>query len=169
MRRTGSLPGVIGRHAWAVAGVALALGLAVAGCGEKSEPATTGKVVTQTTSTTTTTDPVDDVDREMARTAAQLYLKSESPKVCTNVLAPAFLKQAYGTAKECASARSSGGVATRVKLETDDIVISGEKATVEAQASGGPYKDGRLVTVSLVRQGGGADWLVDGAQPPPPQ
>ncbi len=162
---------MIGRHAFAVAGVALALGLAASGCGEKSEPATTGKVVTQTTSTTTTTDPVDDVDREMVRAATQLYLKSNSPKVCTDVLTPSFLKRAYGSAKACETARGSGGVASRVKLATDDIAISGDgaTATVEAQASGGPYKDGRRVTVSLVRQGGGADWLVDGAQPPPPK
>ena len=105
----------------------------------------------------------------MVRAATQLYLKSNSPKVCTDVLTPAFLKRAYGSAKACETARGSGGVATRVKLATDDIAISGDQATVEAQASGGPYKDGRLVTVTLVRQGGGTDWLVDGAQPPPPK
>ena len=152
----GSLAAVSGRRGRVPAGVViLTLGLVVAGCGEKSEPPTTGKVITEER---TTTDN-GAADLAAAQSAADAFLASpNAAAVCDEVITPKLLKQAYGDRKGCLKARKPAALAKRVRITSAKLGASGT-ATVVATAEGGVYGKGEKVTMTVVRDGGA--WRVD--------
>lgn len=132
---------------------------AVAGCGEKSEPATTGPVVPQSTSPIdggTTTTP-ERTDEQQATTAARVYLiSSDAAQVCDEVITPELLKRAYGNRQGCITARKPQTLAKSVTV--NEVRVQGGTATVQARASGGRYGNGQPVRLTVERQG--ATWRV---------
>lgn len=142
--------------------------LLLAGCGEKSEPPTTGPVVTQTTtggytaSTTSTTTAPDDngqTDRQFVSQAAVSFLAGpNAERVCDSGVTPAFLKKAYGNRSGCIAARKPASLAHSVRLS--EIQIQQGTATLTADAKGGVYGKGQKLKMGLVRDGTGA-WRVN--------
>lgn len=155
--RTGSLGGVIGRRAPAPAAPAVllvVLGLIVIGCGEKSEPPTTGKVITQST---TAQDGAADL--AAAQAAADAFLASpNAAAVCDKGITPKLLKRAYGDRKGCLKARKPAALAKDVRITAAKLGPDGT-ATVVASAAGGVYGKGEKLTMTVVRDGG--RWRVD--------
>jgi hypothetical protein len=162
-----SLSGVKRRFAAPIA-VIVAVGL-LAGCGEKSEPPTTGPVVTQTTTgggTTSTTDtdttaPDDNgqSDQQFVSQAAISFLSGpNAARVCDSGITPAFLKKAYGNRSGCIAARKPASLADSARLS--DIQIKQGTATLSADAKGGVYGKGQKLNMGLVRDGTGV-WRVD--------
>lgn len=151
----GSLAAVSGRRGRVPAGVViLTLGLVVAGCGEKSEPPTTGKVITQSTTTDSGA-----ADLAAAQSAADAFLASPNAAgVCDKGITPKLLKRAYGDRKGCLKARKPAALAKDVQI-TSAKLGAGGTATVVANAKGGVYGKGEKVTMSVVRDGGA--WRVD--------
>ncbi len=111
--------------------IALALAAALpallaAGCGEKSEPPTTGPVVTQTTTGPTTTATTSTgggnggapaTDEELIRaTITDFLVKPKDPTVCDELITPAFLKRSYGTRAGCVAARKPSALANGVTI-----------------------------------------------------
>jgi hypothetical protein len=146
---------------------AAALATTAAGCGEKSEPATTGPVVPQATSPvtggTTTTPDVPSLGKEMVIAASRAYLtSSDAQAVCDNVITPELLKQAYGNREGCISAIKPQTVAKTATI--NDVELRGATATVTARAEGGQYGNGEIVKLTLVREGGDTTWRVSKAQ-----
>jgi hypothetical protein len=139
----------------AVAAGAL-LAVPLAGCGEKSEPATTGPVVAQSTSpveggTTTTTTPQQS-DDELAAAAARAYLTStDAEAVCDNGITPELLKQAYGDREGCIAGRKPASLATSAAI--GKVIVRGSSAEVPARATGGQYGHGKNLTLTVVRDG----------------
>lgn len=154
-----SLPGV--KRAPAVlAAAVLALG-ALAGCGEKDEPATTGPVVTTDATTTaqTTTGQTTTVEEEgggaaptSAGAAAQAFLSSpDAELVCDEVLTPEFLRTAYGDRAGCIAARKPASLADPgSKLEVGPESNAGTR--VDAEPTGGLY-DGDKLQITVVSEG----------------
>jgi hypothetical protein len=144
---------------------AVALAIVAAGCGEKSEPATTGPVVPQSTSpvsggTTTTTTPVK-TDEEQVTAAARAFLTStDAAAVCDDVITAELLKDAYGDRSGCLAARKPQTVAKTAAI--NDVRIRGATATVSARATGGQYGNGEPVRLTVVREG--TAWRVSKAQ-----
>lgn len=159
----GSLPSVIAsRKSRAAAGsVAIATCLALLGCGEKSEPPTTGKVVEQSTTTqTTTTEQQQEADRMAAGTAASAFLTStEAARVCDSGITPALLEKQYGNRAGCIADRKPSKLAQKAVIAPAKIGAAGT-ATVMATATGGDYGKGEKLTLSVVRDGTGT-WRVD--------
>ncbi len=151
----GSLAAVIGPRARVLAPLALiALAVAVAGCGEKSEPPTNGKVITQRT---TTTDGAADL--AAAQAAADAFLASpNAARVCDDGITPKLLKSAYGDRKGCLKARKPAALAKDVQI-TSAKLGAGGTATVVANAKGGVYGRGERVTMNVVEEAG--VWRVD--------
>lgn len=148
---------MIGTYARTIAGAAaLALCFAVAGCGEKSEPATTGEVITQ--STTSTVPNTGEL--EAAQAAANAFLVSkDAAAVCDDGITPALLKKAYGDRKGCIAARKPAALAEDVAIRSS--TLNGPKrATIVANAKGGSYGKGEKVTMAVVSDDTGA-WRVD--------
>jgi hypothetical protein len=141
------------RHASALA--ALVLGLAFAGCGEKSEPATTGPVVQ--TDTTTTIQPGTG-DEDLVRAAASNFFIVPGPSVCDKGITPKLLKAEYGGRNGCIADRKPAKVATNADL--GPVRLGNGTATLPADVKGGAYGKGQKVTLTVVRDGAGA-WLVD--------
>ncbi len=145
-------------------GAALAVaaaGLLAAGCGEKSEPPTTGPVVTQTTtampSTTTggtTTQPQSD-QKLIAATVTAFLTKPNDPKVCDDLITPAFLKRAYGNRKGCIAARKPSALAKSVTITP---IAGGTGARVTAKPKGGVLA-GQTLKVTLINLDG--KWTID--------
>jgi hypothetical protein len=138
-----------------VAGALLAIPLA--GCGEKSEPATTGPVVAQSTSpidgsTTTTTTTPQRSDEQLATSAALAYLTStDSAAVCDDGITPELLKQAYGDRDGCIAGRKPASLATSATF--GKVTVRGATASVAARAKGGQYGSGKNLTLTVVRDG----------------
>lgn len=137
---------------------AAALGLvALAGCGEKDEPETTGPVVTAeaTTSTatasTTTAKPAESKPTSAPR-AAQAFLSSpEAEAVCDDVLTPSFLRRAYGDRAGCLAARRPATLAAPSSML--EVGPSGSAGTrVDAEPRGGVY-DGQRLRIIVVQAG----------------
>ena len=136
--------------------VVLALGIAVAGCGEKSEPPTTGKVITQRTTTT------DDgaADLAAAQAAATAFLASpDAAAVCDEGITSKLLKKAYGDRKGCIKARKPAALAKDVRITAAKLGAAGT-ATVVATAKGGVYGKGEKLTMTVVHSGN-FGWRVD--------
>lgn len=131
-----------------------ALALAALGCGEKSEPPTTGPVITQTTGDQTK------LDEQAVRTAAVAFLISpDSVAVCDEGITPRLLRQGYRDRKRCLSARKPGKLAENVSIDSLRLGAAGS-ADVVATAKGGAYRKGEKVTMRLDRDGAGV-WRVD--------
>ena len=145
----------------AAAAVAL-VALAGAGCGEKQEPPTTGPVVAETTSTTTTSTADGQSDQAAVDRAAMRFLGSPDPSVCDSGVTAAFLSRTYGDRRGCVAARTPSKLARTARFT--ELRIQAGTATLTARASGGPYRSGRTVELSLVRDGTGS-WRVDAARP----
>jgi hypothetical protein len=138
-----------------------AAGLLAAGCGEKSEPPTTGPVVTQTTtatpSTTTggaTTQPQSE-QQQIAATVAQFLSKPNDPSVCDDLITPAFLKRSYGDRKGCVAARKPSALAKGVTIEP---AATGSGTTVIAKPKGGVFS-GQTLKVTVINLDG--QWTID--------
>ena len=151
----GSLAPVIGPRARALPPLALlVLALAVGGCGEKSEPPTTGKVITQRT---TTEDGAADL--AAAQAAADAFLASpNAAAICDKGITPKLLKRAYGDRKGCLKARKPAALAKDVRITAAKLGPGGT-ATVVATAKGGVYGKGEKLTMTVVDDGG--RWRVD--------
>lgn len=131
-----------------------ALGLVAGGCGEKSEPPTTGKVITQRTTTDNGAD-----DLAAAQAAADAFLASpNAAAVCDKGITPKLLKRAYGDRKGCLKARKPASLAKDVRITASKLGADGT-ATVIASAEGGVYGKGEKLTMTVVRDGGA--WRVD--------
>lgn len=155
----GSLPAMFGRSTGLVkpltAAAALAAGLVLLGCGEKSEPATTGPVVK--TDTTTTIQPGTG-DKDLVEASASNFLLVAGPSVCDAGITPKLLKSAYGDRAGCVAARKPNAVATNADF--GPVKLGTGTATLVADAKGGTYGKGEKVTMTVVRDGQGV-WLVD--------
>ncbi len=134
---------------------ALALGLALLGCGEKSEPATTGPVVQ--TDPTTTIEPGTG-DRDLVEASASNFLLKSGPTVCDSGITPKLLKADYGDRVGCVKARKPNRVATNANL--GEVRLGDGTATLTAEPKGGTYGKGEKITMTIVRDGDGV-WLVD--------
>lgn len=133
----------------------LAVAVAVAGCGEKSEPPTTGKVLTERTTTDNGA-----ADLAAAQAAADAFLASpNAAAICDKGITPKLLKSSYGDRKGCLKARKPAALAKNVRITSATLGAAGT-ATVVAAAKGGVYGKGEKVTMTLVRDGDGA-WRVN--------
>lgn len=166
----GSLPGV--RRAIAIFAAATAGIGALAGCGEKDEPETTGPVVTAQTSTpattgttsanetTTTTTAKAPVGTSPAEAAMAFLSSPDAEAVCDEVLTPAFLRTAYGDRSGCIAARRPASLADpNSKLEVGPPSNAGTR--VDAEPSGGLY-DGEKLKITIVEQG--EAYLIDAVE-----
>lgn len=158
---------MLGARSVAAAVLALgALGL-LAGCGEKSEPPTTGPVVTQTTTgpttTPTTTSPNQQqggggpaATRATALAAVRRFLMvPNDPKVCDQ-MTPAFLRGSYGNRSGCVASRKPGAMAK--SISTPNVAMKGNAATVEVRPKGGVFA-GEKLKITLVKSNQG--WKID--------
>lgn len=147
----------------ALALAAAALIVALAGCGEKDEPATTGPVVPQSTSPidgSTTTTTQTRTDEEYAQAAARAFLSSPfAGEVCDEGITAELLKRDYGNRDGCISARRRQTLAKSVTVRS--VQVRGNTATVSARASGGQYGNGEVVRLTVVREG--TTWRVSKA------
>lgn len=136
--------------------------LALAGCGEKDEPETTGPVVPATTSTTSVDedltglgdDPASDIQR--IRLVIEGFLTSGEPVVCEQYLTSDLIKRAYGDLKGCEAAQSPQSAARSVEITNGRIQAS--TATATAIPDGGA-SNGDKLEVGLVAEG--SSWLID--------
>jgi hypothetical protein len=139
----------------AAAATALALA-ALAGCGEKDEPETTGPVVTtetgstsSTTTGTTTTTTQPDTPPQTAADAVEAFLvSSDAELVCDEVITPKFLRASYGDRTGCIAARKPATLATSAGI------APGGNAVITAEPKGGIY-DGEKLTFTTVSAAGG--------------
>ena len=143
------------------------LALLIAGCGEKSEPPTSGPVVTETTTpqttstgtTSTTTDGTGgQTDEELIKTTVTGFLVTPNdPTVCDDLITPAFLKASYGGRAGCVAARKPAALA-------DNVVILGSKpgqqgATIVTVKPQGGVFAGQTLKVTVVKSANG--WKID--------
>jgi len=142
---------------------AAALLIPLAGCGEKSEPATTGPLVPQATSPidgSTTTTTTQQTDEQQASAAARAYLTStDAATVCDQVITPELLRQAYGDRQGCLEGRKPQTLATSAAIGA--VQVRGSTATVSARASGGRYGNNQAVRLTVVDEDG--TWRVSKA------
>lgn len=136
----------------AISGAAAAvLCVALLGCGEKSEPATTGPVVTS--------EEQGKADIQAAQSSANAFLiSSDAAVVCDQGITPSLLKKTYGDRKGCLKARKPASLAKSVMITSSEIDGDGV-AIVSANAEGGPYGKGEKVTMTVLRDGAG-NWRV---------
>jgi hypothetical protein len=139
---------------------ALAL-FVIAGCGEKSEPPTTGPVVTETTTGTTatttggtTTQPESD-QKAIAATVTTYLTKPNDPSVCDELITPAFLKRSYGNKQGCVAARKPSALAKSVTIKP---LEGGTGTMVSAKPKGGVFA-GQTLKVTLINLDG--QWTID--------
>lgn len=160
---TGSLPPVKLRSTVSLLAVFLVAFLA--GCGEKSEPETTGPLVTtgsttreptSTTSTTTTGGGGRESPDALARRAIERFLTAGDPVVCEQLLTARLVRMAYGDLKGCEAAQRPASAAKSVRISA--LTVRDGKATATAIPSGGA-SNGEKLRIGLVGQGDG--WLID--------
>jgi hypothetical protein len=141
---------------------AVAAPFLAAGCGEKSEPPTSGPVVTQTTTggsataTTggTTTQPAN--DQKLIAAAVTDYLtKPNDPSVCDELITPAFLKRSYGSRSGCVAARKPSALAKSVTVKPAQ---GGSATVVTAKPKGGVFA-GQTLKISVINLDG--QWTID--------
>ena len=147
----------------------LALPAPLVGCGEKSEPETTGPVVpiettstgpktqktTATTTTTTGGGSAGSPEAE-ARKAIETFLTAGDPVVCEQYATARFVRSAYGDLKGCEAAQRPGSAASAVRITS--LSVQGGSATATATPQGGT-NGGEKLTIELVGQGG--SWMID--------
>jgi hypothetical protein len=132
----------------------------IAGCGEKSEPPTSGPVVTQTTTGTmttttgTTTQPASD-EKEIRATVTTYLVKPNDPTVCDELITPAFLKRAYGNRAGCVAARKPSALANSVTIKP---LEGGTGTMVSAKPKGGVFA-GQTLKVTVINIDG--KWMID--------
>ena len=161
MRRTASLSGVKLRSISLVLVPAL-LALVIAGCGEKSEPPTSGPVVaqttTQTTAPTTTTGAGGKTDEELIKaTITDFLVKPNDPTVCDDLITPAFLKSSYGDRAGCVAARKPSALANGVAILATKPG-PGDAMIVTVKPQGGVFA-GQTLKVTVVKSANG--WKID--------
>ena len=135
--------------------------LAVAGCGEKDEPPTTGPVVAQTTTgPAMTTNPGNQgqqaTDEELIKaTVTDFLTKVDAPGACTKLVTPQFVKRSYGNVKGCEATRKPAAMAKAVTITP----INGDTGTmVTAKPKGGVF-GGETLEVTLINLDG--QWTID--------
>lgn len=152
-----------------VASTLVAVALTLAGCGEKSEPPTSGPVVTQTTTgggggspqptTTSATggggQPATD-EEKIKTTVMDFLVKPNDPSVCDVLITPRFLKQSYGNRQGCVSARKPSALANGVIVQQGPV--KNGSVVVTAQPQGGVF-GGETLKVTVVRVGN--SWRID--------
>jgi hypothetical protein len=132
----------------------------IAGCGEKSEPPTSGPVVTQTTTGTmttttgTTTQPASD-EKEIRATVTTYLVKPNDPTVCDELITPAFLKRSYGNKQGCVAARKPSALANSVTIKP---LEGGTGTMVSAKPKGGVFA-GQTLKVTVINIDG--KWMID--------
>jgi hypothetical protein len=132
----------------------------IAGCGEKSEPPTSGPVVTQTTTGTmttttgTTTQPASD-EKEIRATVTTYLVKPNDPTVCDELITPAFLKRSYGNRAGCVAARKPSALAKSVTIKP---LEGGTGTMVRAKPKGGVFA-GQTLKVTVINIDG--KWMID--------
>jgi hypothetical protein len=132
----------------------------IAGCGEKSEPPTSGPVVTQTTTGTmttttgTTTQPASD-EKEIRATVTTYLVKPNDPTVCDELITPAFLKRSYGNRAGCVAARKPSALAKSVTIKP---LEGGTGTMVSAKPKGGVFA-GQTLKVTVINIDG--KWMID--------
>jgi hypothetical protein len=131
----------------------------IAGCGEKSEPPTSGPVVTQTTTGTmtttgTTTQPASD-EKEIRATVTTYLVKPNDPTVCDELITPAFLKRSYGNRAGCVAARKPSALANSVTIKP---LEGGTGTMVSAKPKGGVFA-GQTLKVTVINIDG--KWMID--------
>ncbi len=145
--------------------IAIAIAAALAGCGEKGEPPTTGPVVEATTTSTGTDDltglgddPAKTLRLQASKAAVRFLTSPDARAVCDGGVTPGLLRKLYADRAGCLADRRSklpAGSAT-----VGEVRLEGEGgATVDARAKGGIY-GGKALKLILVRDGAGA-WRVD--------
>ena len=138
---------------------AAAASLLVAGCGEKSEPPTSGPVVTQTTTGTTatttggTTTTAASDDQEIKATVVRFLSVPNDPKVCQELITPAFLKRSYGSKSGCVASRKPSAMAKTVAIKP-----AYPAGVVVATPKGGVF-DGQTLKVTTINIDG--QWTID--------
>ena len=136
--------------------------LALAGCGEKDEPETTGPVVPATTETTSTEEDLTGLgdnpasDDQAIRAAIEGFLTSGDPVVCEQYLTSDLIRKAYGDLKGCEAAQSPQSAARSVAIS--DLQVQASTATATAIPDGGA-SNGDKLEVGLVAEG--SSWLID--------
>ena len=140
---------------------ALSASLLVAGCGEKSEPPTSGPVVTETTTgstatttTGTTTQPVSD-QKQIAATVTDFLTKPDDPSVCEDLITPEFLKRSYGSKQGCVAARKPSALAKSVTIKPAQ---GGTATVVTAKPKGGVF-GGQTLKITVINLDG--QWTID--------
>jgi len=161
---TGSLPPVKLRSI--VSLLAVFLVAVLAGCGEKSEPETTGPLVTtgsttpqkqpEPTTTTTTGGGGGESPDALARRAIERFLTAGDPVVCEQLLTARLVRMAYGDLKGCEAAQRPASAAKSVRISA--LTVRGAKATATAIPRGGA-SNGEKLRIGLVGQGDA--WLID--------
>jgi hypothetical protein len=143
-----------------MAALAALAAFVIAGCGEKSEPPTSGPVVTQTTTGTmttttgTTTQPASD-EKEIRATVTTYLVKPNDPTVCDELITPAFLKRSYGNRAGCVAARKPSALAKSVTIKP---LEGGTGTMVSAKPKGGVFA-GQTLKVTVINIDG--KWMID--------
>jgi hypothetical protein len=143
-----------------MAALAALAAFVIAGCGEKSEPPTSGPVVTQTTTGTmttttgTTTQPASD-EKEIRATVTTYLVKPNDPTVCDELITPAFLKRSYGNKQGCVAARKPSALANSVTIKP---LEGGTGTMVSAKPKGGVFA-GQTLKVTVINIDG--KWMID--------
>jgi predicted small lipoprotein YifL len=149
-----------------IAVFAAAAVFALAGCGEKQEPPTTGPVVPETTTTPTSTGQATTgggggkpaTDEELIRTTIQDFLTvPNDPSVCDELITPGFLRAAYGNRQGCIAARRPAALADQVAILARKPGPKGS-TIVTVKPQGGVF-DAQTLKVTLVKMGG--EWRID--------
>ena len=125
--------------------------LLAAGCGEKSEPPTSGPVVTQTTTGSTTTGPTTGSttptdEQKIQATVVKFLTIPNDPRVCRDLITPEFLKRSYGDMAGCIASRKPSAMAKAVTVKP---VPGGAQTVVSAKPKGGVF-GGQTLKVTVI-------------------
>ena len=144
--------------------------LALAGCGEKSEPEVdTSASATSTTSAATTSTTAtsggggggggQQADPEqLVNVAIVAVLGGRDPAAaCSELATEDYVKKSYGDEQGCRAAVNKRGA---FSVDVTQVKVDGKQATAKAKPAAGPNK-GETITVDLVQEGD--TWKVDKA------